>query len=41
MFPLAVETIFSDGGANTDFLNGESGIDTCVNGETLASCEIF
>ncbi|OGM56746.1 hypothetical protein A2955_01810 [Candidatus Woesebacteria bacterium RIFCSPLOWO2_01_FULL_37_19] len=29
-----------DGGTETDSLNGNSGTDTCVNGETLSSCEL-
>lgn len=29
-----------DGGADTDNLHGNSGTDTCVDGETLTSCEL-
>src|SRR3989344_3534014 len=31
---------FLDGGPDTDVLNGNAGTDTCVNGETLNSCEL-
>jgi hypothetical protein len=29
-----------DGGGGTDTLNGNTGIDTCVNGETKIDCEL-
>ena len=31
---------FLDGGTDSDNLNGDSGTDTCIDGETLTSCEL-
>ncbi|OGY23968.1 MAG: hypothetical protein A2Y57_00650 [Candidatus Woykebacteria bacterium RBG_13_40_7b] len=32
---------FLDGGGGSDALKGENGIDTCLNGESVKSCEIY